>query len=103
LGSASNKSEQVDASQGSPARLPAALAPPDPNWQLNDQQTAAWQQIQNQFAASMAGGNQDPSSPEYLKKWQTAQWQADQFFKTMFGAAAYNAQSQAAAAAQNAQ
>jgi hypothetical protein len=93
----------ANATQTSPARIPAALAPPDPNWQLTDQQTAAWQNIVDHCSNSVGGGSQDAASPEYLQRWQSAQWLADQNFKAQFGWQAFNAQQTRAAAAQNSQ
>ena len=94
---------QADSPAVGAAQLPSALAPQDPSLQSNDRQAAALQQIQQQFAAAMAGGNQDPSSPEYLQRWQQAQWQSDQLYLQQFGSDAYNLQQIKAKAAQNSQ
>lgn len=81
------------ASGANPAPLPAALAPQSPGITLDAQQSAAWDQIENDFVNAVGGLNQDPNDPAYRARWMRAKVAADQMFKTKFGETAFLLQS----------
>jgi hypothetical protein len=61
---------------------------------LSAGQKAAIQQVQQQFVNEVGDPNQDPSSPAYLAKWQTAQSSADDMLRGLLGTQAYMAYEQ---------
>jgi hypothetical protein len=61
---------------------------------LNADQKAAIQQVQQQFVNDIGGPNQNPSDPAYLAKWQTAQSAADDALLALLGRQGYMAYQQ---------
>jgi hypothetical protein len=71
-------------------QIPAAFSDPGPSERplsAHEQQQVA--DIQEQFAEAVDTAAKNPSSPDYKKVWQDAQWLADQRFKALFGYQAY--------------
>ncbi len=52
---------------------------------------AAIAQVQQQFVNAIGGLNQDPSDPDYLARWQSAQVNADETLRGLLGNQAYMA------------
>ncbi len=59
------------------------------NADLSDGQKAIISQLQQQFVSDIGGIAQDPSSPAYLARWQTAQRVADDALRGLLGMQAY--------------
>jgi hypothetical protein len=81
-----NRTAQTESSQ-SPAlvRIPLAFVNPGSTSELTPKQQAQLQSIQQNFVSAVGGGNQNPADPSYLAAWQTAQEQADEQYKMLFG------------------
>ena len=60
---------------------------------LSEEQLTALRNLREDFVSAMAGVDQDPTSPEYLERWEAARAAIDERFFTEFGQDAYNAQS----------
>jgi hypothetical protein len=54
-------------------------------------------QIQQDFVQDIGGPNQDAEDPQYEQVWRTAQWKADQVFRTKYGWGAHSELQRAAA------
>jgi hypothetical protein len=55
---------------------------------LSEQDVAAIETLQAQFQADV--GPQNARDPAYRRRWQNAQWEADQKLRTMLGWTVFN-------------
>jgi hypothetical protein len=79
----------ADTEDDAPVELPIVLAPPDPDWQMTEEEEATYRRLQQQFVNAIGGENQNPADPDYLKRWRAAQTLSDAMFKQQFGGQAY--------------
>lgn len=86
LGQVTPSFAQMVHQNGAGGRLPAVLADPPEDLALTDEQTARFKKVAEDFFANIGDINQDPHDPAYKKRWQEAQWLADQEFQAYFGA-----------------
>jgi hypothetical protein len=75
--------------------IPAALM--EPSFPMTEEQTTELNRLADDFAEAVNIPDPNPSNPDYLKAWQTAQWKSDQKFKALFGWPAFNQQQSQAA------
>ena len=78
------------------AKMPAIFVEPDPAAPLTETQKETVKVLQKEFIEALGGSDQDPADPEYFRRWQTAAWESDQRFKTLFGVQAFLARERAA-------
>ena len=72
-----------------PARLPLVFREFDPVvLGLSEQDVAAIETLQAQFQADV--GPQNARDPAYRRRWQNAQWEADQKLRSMLGWTVFN-------------
>jgi len=86
----------VEANQAQPVEvhLPAALLPlPDNrNWSADDAAAvAALAKDFNDSVMKSANSAQSPADPTYLRAWMTAEWLANERYRSYFGWEAFNA------------
>lgn len=66
--------------------LPAAAVPPDPAWQLDHSQLAAYEQLGRDFLDTTAGESAAETSPAALRRqWTAARTASDGRFEQFFG------------------
>jgi hypothetical protein len=75
--------------------VPAVLV--DPAFEMTEAQVIQLNKIAEDFTEAVNVPDPNPSNPDYVRAWQTAQWKSDEKFKAMFGWQAF-ARQQAAAA-----
>ena len=75
----------ITAPEGNNVSVPAAFQGADANANLSSAQKAQIDALQKQFVNDIGGATQDPSSSDYLARWQTAQWKSDQRYRLLFG------------------
>jgi hypothetical protein len=72
------------------ASFPLALQKPNlANLKLTPEQTAAIENVRQQFINDIGGTNQDPNNPDYLARWQQAQPKSDTLLRGWLGHNAY--------------
>ena len=84
-------SEDVSQQQSDPkpAMLPAVLVPPSSEEEMTELQATERKKIEETFVADIGGPDQNPSDPEYLERWQSAQEISDDMFRLKFGIEAF--------------
>lgn len=70
-------------------RVPAFMKPISDNLQLTTEQSQAIDEVKQWFVNQVGGANQDPSDPEYMRRWEKAQPQADGLLLGKLGLEAY--------------
>jgi hypothetical protein len=96
-GTAQNAPTQGPVNQNGPnpqrdvrVSAPLAFQTVDPNaLKVSDEQQQVLAQIRQNFVAALGGDNQDPSTPQYLNRWQNAQRQSDEEMRAMLGGQAF--------------
>jgi hypothetical protein len=96
-GTAQNEPPQDTGAQNSPnpqrdmrVSVPLAFQNVDPNaLKVSDEQQQVLAQIRQNFVSALGGDNQDPSTPQYLNRWQSAQRQSDEEMRAMLGGQAF--------------
>jgi hypothetical protein len=68
-----------------------SLDPPD-GLLTSEEQVVAFDMLRHEFAESLSAFAQDPSTPEYRRRWEEAQQTFDEEFGVLFGVEAYNQQ-----------
>jgi hypothetical protein len=68
-----------------------SLDPPD-GLLTSEEQVVAFDMLRQEFAESLSAFAQDPSTPEYRRRWEEAQQTFDEEFGVLFGVEAYNQQ-----------
>lgn len=66
-----------------------------PSWEQNsapltDSQREAVELSRKEFIDAIGGDKQDPNDPEYLRRWQKAQWVAEEKLRAQLGDELYN-------------
>ena len=90
------------ATQTARVSIPLIFANQDVQQQANQQPLTESQQsvldgLQQNFVDAIGGTNQNPSAPEYLRRWMDAQWQSDLQYRQKFGWQAFMAEKMQAA------
>jgi len=86
------------AAENSKVPLPAALAPLDPELNLNDEQKAKLEEIAEDFVGKIDGNEtRQASEQEYRKIYAVSMTDADIWFRSMFGKMAWLRQNRQAA------
>lgn len=81
-------SQQGADSAENEAVVPLALASA-PGLKFQDEQLSVLENVRAEFIKSIGGLDQNPSDPEYLRRWVQAQAHADERIRTLLGAEVY--------------
>lgn len=73
----------------STAEMPAVFHEITPEMELSAEDVKAWEELAEQFTEALEGGEGDPSTPEYRKRWEEALSESDRLFKLYFGERAF--------------
>lgn len=71
---------------------PVGLIDPLPDQVLTEEQVTEFDFIRGRFLELLGGLGQDPADPQYRVRWETAQRQLDEEFRSFFGLEAFNQQ-----------
>jgi hypothetical protein len=74
------------------ATIPLVFVDPPDGLLTSQEQVAAFDTLRQEFAESLSAFAQDPSTPEYRRRWEEAQQTFDEEFGILFGVEAYNQQ-----------
>ncbi len=85
-------SEDTRAEEIGEATIPLVLVDPPNGLLTSQEQVAAFDMLRQEFADSLSAFAQDPSTPEYRRRWEEAQQTFDEEFGILFGVEAYNQQ-----------
>jgi hypothetical protein len=88
VANASGNDQTITAPDGNVA-IPAAFQDASKDTKITASQKSQLDALQQKFVDQISTVSQDPSSPDYRKAWQTAQWQSDQEFRALFGYQAF--------------
>ena len=84
-------SEKSDLVEESDVTVPLAFLD-TPELTATEAQVTEFDTLRQQFVDLMGGPDQDPSSPDYHRRWEDAQRQLDDQFMAFFGLEAFNQQ-----------
>lgn len=93
--------EQENETLGTVVSDPIAMTDPLPDEDLSEQQVNQLAFMREQFVELLGGTDQDPTQPQYLKRWEQAQKLLDDEFRSFFGEEMFNRQQLLSVAAAN--
>jgi hypothetical protein len=86
----SGRPDNNNRAQETPVLKPLALLDSETLSGLSEEQVTALNNLRQDFVTAIGGVNQDPTSPEYFKRWEAARAEIDERFSAQFGQDAYN-------------